>query len=83
MDALLLQLKCGEMKMCLVKESLSGVIIRAEPQECREPLFALIDSEHLPDNFMDEDEDHSPWDHEAEGQQTPFQLSTCTKIEIV
>jgi hypothetical protein len=54
-------------------------LLRAKPQGCNEPLFALIDSEHLPANFMDEDEDHSPRDHEIEGQQTPFQLSTCTE----
>jgi hypothetical protein len=35
------------------KMSTDGVIIKAGPKGCSKPLFAMIDSKHLSDNFTE------------------------------
>jgi hypothetical protein len=56
LDALMLQLKHGEMELSLMKDmSRAGVVIIAEPKGCVNPLYTMIENENLLDSFLDED----------------------------
>jgi hypothetical protein len=55
LDDLLMHLTHGEMKLSVMEDmSVSRVIIREDPKGCDKPLFAMIQNDHLLENFIEE-----------------------------
>jgi hypothetical protein len=84
LDALMLQLKHGEMELSLIKDMLrAGVVIIAEPKGYVNPLYTMIENENLLDSFLDEilrgsDDDDDSLDGDDGMDNHGLQMSACT-----